>query len=72
MVCIGDDQTYTPMAKTVALPVAMATLQILNGNITTPGVQLPIKEEVYLPILKELEHYGVLFHEKEVPYNGYN
>jgi hypothetical protein len=71
MVCIGDDQTYTAMAKTVGLPVAMATLQILNGNITTPGVQLPIKEEVYLPILKELEQYGVLFHEKEVPYNGY-
>ncbi|RXR21009.1 saccharopine dehydrogenase [Flavobacterium amnicola] len=72
MVCIGDDQTYTAMAKTVGLPVAMATLQILNGNIKTPGVQLPIKEEVYLPILKELEQYGVLFHEKEVPYNGYN
>lgn len=72
MVCIGDDQTYTAMAKTVGLPVAMATLQILNGNITTPGVQLPIKEEVYAPILKELEEYGVIFQEKEVPYNGYN
>ena len=72
MVCIGDDQTYTAMAKTVGLPVAMATLQILNGNITTPGVELPIKKEVYEPILKELEQYGVVFHEKEVPYNGYN
>ena len=50
MVCIGDDQTYTAMAKTVGLPVAMATLQILNGNIKTPGVQLPIKKEVYEPI----------------------
>lgn len=72
MVCIGDDQTYTAMAKTVGLPVAMATLQILNGNIKTPGVQLPIKKEVYQPILKELEEYGVVFHEKEVPYKGYN
>ncbi|AEW86618.1 saccharopine dehydrogenase NADP-binding domain-containing protein [Flavobacterium columnare] len=72
MVCIGDDQTYTAMAKTVGLPVAMATLQILNGNITTPGVQLPIKKEVYIPILKELEKYGVVFNEKEVPYKGYN
>lgn len=72
MVCIGDDQTYTAMAKTVGLPVAMATLQILNGNITTPGVQLPINKEVYLPILKELEEYGVIFNEKEVPYMGYN
>lgn len=72
MVCIGDDQTYTAMAKTVGLPVAMATLQILNGNIKTPGVQLPIKKEVYEPILKELEEYGVIFHEKEVTYKGYN
>ena len=72
MVCIGDDQTYTAMAKTVGLPVAIAALQILNGNITTPGVQLPINREVYLPILKELEQFGVVFHEKEVPYMGYN
>lgn len=72
MVCIGDDQTYTAMAKTVGLPVAMATLQILNGNIKTPGVQLPISKEVYIPILHELETYGVIFNEKEVPYMGYN
>jgi saccharopine dehydrogenase-like NADP-dependent oxidoreductase len=72
MVCIGDDQVYTAMAKTVGLPVAMAALQILNGNITTPGVQLPIHKEVYLPILKELEEFGVIFNEKQVPYMGYN
>ena len=72
MVCIGDDQTYTAMAKTVGLPVAIAALQILNGNITTPGVQLPITKEVYLPILDELEDFGVVFREIEMPYIGYN
>ena len=72
MVCIGDDQTYTAMAKTVGLPVAMAALQILNGKIKTPGVQLPINREVYTPILKELEDYGVVFNEKDVPYFGYD
>ena len=72
MVCIGEDQTYTAMAKTVGLPVAMATLLILNGKITTPGVQLPLNKEVYLPILKELEGFGVRFHEKIMPYVGYN
>ena len=72
MVCIGDDQTYTAMAKTVGLPVAMATLLILNGKITTPGVQLPIRKEVYEPILKELEDYGVVFKEIAMPYLGYN
>lgn len=72
MVCIGDDQTYTAMAKTVGLPVAMAALQILNGKITTPGVQLPIRKEVYEPILAELEDYGVIFKETTLPYLGYN
>lgn len=72
MVCLGDDQTYTAMAKTVGLPVAIAALKILNGEITTAGVQLPISKEVYEPILKELEAYGVLFKEFEVPYFGYN
>ena len=72
MVVIGDDQTYTAMAKTVGLPVAIATLKILNGEIKTPGVQLPITKEVYEPILKELEEYGIHFNEKEVEYLGYN
>jgi len=72
MVCLGDDQTYTAMAKTVGLPVAIATLKILNGEIQTTGVQLPISKEVYLPILKELEQYGVVFKEFDVPYFGYN
>jgi saccharopine dehydrogenase-like NADP-dependent oxidoreductase len=72
MVCIGDNQTYTAMAKTVGLPVAIATLKILNGEIKTPGVQLPISKEVYKPILKELEQNGIIFREKNMPYFGYN
>lgn len=71
MVCIGDDQTYTAMAKTVGLPVAIAAVKILNGDITSPGVQLPTSKEVYKPILKELEEYGVIFNEYDVPYLGY-
>ena len=72
MVVVGEDQTYTAMAKTVGLPVAIATLDILNGKIKTPGVQIPINKEVYTPILEELKDYGISFQEKEVPYLGYN
>ncbi|WP_412559783.1 saccharopine dehydrogenase family protein [Winogradskyella sp. MIT101101] len=72
MVALGEDQTYTAMSKTVGLPVAMATMAVLNGKITTPGVQIPISKEVYSPILEELEPYGIKFNEKEVPYLGYN
>ncbi len=72
MVCTGQDQTYTAMARTVGLPVAMAALRILNKQITLTGVQIPIHKEVYEPILKELEEYGIIFNEKEREYLGYN
>lgn len=72
MVVIGENHTHTAMAKTVGLPVAIATLAILNKQIKTPGVQIPITKEVYDPILKELENYGISFKEYAVPYLGYN
>lgn len=72
MVIIGENQTYTAMSKTVGLPVAIASLKILNKEITTPGVQRPLNKEVYEPILKELEDYGVYFTEKKQKYMGYN
>ncbi len=72
MVVLGDDQTFTAMAKTVGLPVAIATLKILNKEITTPGVLIPIKKEIYTPILKELEKYGIVFADKKTPFLGYN
>ena len=72
MVIIGEDTVETAMAKTVGLPVAIAALKILNGEITTPGVQIPIAKEVYEPILKELEDYGIVFKENFTDYLGYN
>ncbi len=72
MVHIGEDQSKTAMAKTVGLPVAMATIMILNDEIKTHGVQLPINKEVYEPILKKLEEHHIKFEEKETEYLGYN
>ncbi len=72
MVLTGEDQTYTAMAKTVGLPVAMAAIKILNKEITTPGVQRPIKKEVYEPILEEMEKHGITFKENFTKYLGYN
>jgi saccharopine dehydrogenase (NAD+, L-glutamate forming) len=72
MVSIGENQTYTAMAKTVGLPVAMAALKILNGEIKRTGVLRPIYPDVYNPILKELEDYDIKFKEQEVEYLGYN
>ena len=72
LVVKGENQSYTAMAKTVGLPVAIAALKILQGEIKTPGVQLPISKEVYEPILKELKEHGVHFIEKNTSYLGYN
>lgn len=72
MVCIGEDQTYTAMAKTVGLPLAIATLAILNSKITVKGVQLPVNKAIYNPILKELIDYGIEFNEYEIPFQTQN
>jgi saccharopine dehydrogenase-like NADP-dependent oxidoreductase len=72
MVVVGENRSHTAMAKTVGLPVAMAALRILNGQIRKTGVQIPIQKEVYEPVLSELKAYGVVFKEYEVPYMGYN
>lgn len=69
MVCLGEDQTYTAMANTVGLPVGICTKLILNNSIQLTGVQLPIKSEIYKPILKELETFGVTFKETEESIN---
>lgn len=72
LVVLGENQRYTAMAKTVGLPVAIAALKILKGEISTPGVQIPISKEVYEPILEELKNFGIIFKEYQVPYLGYN
>lgn len=65
IVSIGDDQKETAMAKTVGWPLGIAVKNILNGNIKLRGVQIPTKEEIYEPILQELQSMGVKFNENE-------
>jgi saccharopine dehydrogenase-like NADP-dependent oxidoreductase len=71
MVSKGRTKNDTAMARTVGLPVGIATRLILNGSITTPGVQIPITKEIYKPMLAELAENGIVFTEKEVAYKGY-
>jgi len=66
MVSVGEDPIYTAMSNTVGLPVGIAAKLILNGEIKTSGVTLPIQPEVYEPILAELELLGIHFNEKEL------
>lgn len=61
LVLKGDDANNTSMAKTVGLPLGIAVKLILTGQIELSGVQIPILPEIYIPVLKELEDYGIIF-----------
>ncbi|MCX2745795.1 saccharopine dehydrogenase NADP-binding domain-containing protein [Mangrovivirga sp. M17] len=63
MVIEGDDSERTAMAKTVGLPLGIAAEMILEGKITSTGVVRPVKKDIYLPILEQLEKMGVVFKE---------
>jgi saccharopine dehydrogenase-like NADP-dependent oxidoreductase len=47
------------MARTVSLPVAIATRMIVEGAITERGVIAPVMPDVYNPILDELAAMGI-------------
>lgn len=66
LVCEGENEDHTAMAKTVGLPLAMACKLILMNQVSITGCILPISPEYYNPILKELENYGIVFKEKQV------
>ena len=64
MIVEGDDQDNTAMAKTVGLPLAIATRMILEEKITERGVLLPLSRDIYKPVLSELANNGIVFNEK--------
>ena len=65
LVVKGENSVYTAMAKTVGLPVAIASGLILEGKIKSQGVVIPTLKEIYEPVLKELEHFGICFEERK-------
>lgn len=60
----GDYNGYSAMAKTVGLPTAIATKMILDGEIQRKGIQVPISQEIYRPILSRLKDEGITATEK--------
>jgi saccharopine dehydrogenase-like NADP-dependent oxidoreductase len=65
LICIGEDQERTAMAKTVGLPLALAVELFLDGKIKQRGLALPISPEIYNPLLSELKNQGIIFKETE-------
>ncbi len=52
------------VARTVALPAAIAVKMILEGKIEITGTHIPVIPEIYNPILDELEEMDIKFDEK--------
>ncbi|MCU0850355.1 MAG: saccharopine dehydrogenase NADP-binding domain-containing protein [Candidatus Thermoplasmatota archaeon] len=67
LVDYGIPDGDTSVARTVALPAAIAVKMVLNKQITLTGVHIPVIPEIYNPILDELEGLGITFKEKTEP-----
>ena len=60
----GEDSIHTAMAKTVGLPLGIATKLILQNKIQLSGLHIPVIPEIYEPVLEELELNGIRFVEE--------
>jgi len=66
MIDYGIPNGDSSMSRTVGLPAAIAVKLILDGVIQKTGVHIPVKPEIYKPILAELEKQDITFKEKFV------
>jgi len=64
LVDYGEPAGDTSVARTVALPAAIAVKMVLQKKIHLTGVHIPVIPEIYNPILDELEEMKITFHEK--------
>jgi len=64
MVCYGEPEGYTAMAKTVGYPCAIATKMVLDGEIQKKGAVLPFSQDIYRPMLQRLKTEGITADEK--------
>lgn len=55
----GDPKGHTSVARTVALPAAVAVDLILQGRIQLSGVYRPVVKEIYDPVMDALEEMNI-------------
>jgi saccharopine dehydrogenase-like NADP-dependent oxidoreductase len=66
LVMKGNDEVDTAMAQLVGLPLGIFVKLVMEGKITSKGVNIPVMKEVYEPVMEELKEFGVHFHENDV------
>jgi saccharopine dehydrogenase (NADP+, L-glutamate forming) len=66
MVLKGEDREFSAMAKTVGLPMGILARMIMANKISRlpSGVLIPNMPMIYKPVLRELTHHGIEFHEE--------
>lgn len=55
---------YSSVSRTMAMPSAVAVNLILNGEISSTGVIIPVEKAIYEPVLNELGEMGISMKEK--------
>lgn len=51
----GDSNGLSAMAQTVGYPTAIATKMVLDKEIQTTGMVMPLSKEIYRPMLQRLK-----------------
>ena len=65
MVMKGKDSRDTAMSRLVGLPLGIFVRLVMEGKIKSRGVNIPVMQEVYQPVLEELKEYDLSFTEQE-------
>jgi hypothetical protein len=64
MVDFGSPSTNTAIARTVALPAAIAVSLLVENKIMLSGVYRPVVPQIYIPVLNELKSLGIEMNEE--------
>ncbi|XP_066580132.1 alpha-aminoadipic semialdehyde synthase, mitochondrial [Amia ocellicauda] len=64
LVVYGDPNGFSAMAKTVGYPTAITAKMVLDGEIQTKGLVLPLTKNIYGPLLKRIQAEGIQINAK--------
>lgn len=64
LIDFGIQHGDSSMARTVSLPMAIATAMMCDGRIKAVGVRIPNTKDIYKPVLAELENLNIKMVEK--------
>ncbi|XP_042190877.1 alpha-aminoadipic semialdehyde synthase, mitochondrial isoform X2 [Callorhinchus milii] len=61
LVVYGDPAGFSAMAKTVGLPCAIGAELLLDGEIQTKGMVVPLTRDIYQPVLDRIKFEGISY-----------